>query len=107
MEMIGVRLQVAGVAQHELQHLRILRLVDIAQLIAHVAEVIGAQLTTVDVEDCRGQLLAILPFLVQQRRAEGDRPKDVDHRLVVRQRGVPLSGQAAHSREGALRIGLR
>ena len=36
--------EVARIVQHEAQHLRIGRLVDVAQLIAHVAVVIGAQL---------------------------------------------------------------
>ena len=100
-----MRVEVARIVQHEAQHLRIGRLVDVAQLIAHVAVVIGAQLRADDIEHRRRQLLAALPLFVQQRSAEGDRPKDVDHGFIVRQWRVPLADQAAHFREGGLGVG--
>jgi len=107
MEVMRMRVEVVGVAQYEAQHLGVAGLVDVVQLVAHVAVMIGAQLRADQVEHCRSQLFAVLPLLVQQRRAEADRPEDVDHRFVVRQGRVPLAHQAAHACERDLCIGVR
>ena len=100
MKMSRMRIEIRAARELQIDHpIHVRRPSDIVQLITEIAIMICAQLRPDEIEDSRGELLAVLPLLVQHRRTERDGAEDVAHRLVARQRCFPSTRERSQAPE--------